>query len=67
VQRVEPHPNKKETIHRRDTEYAEFGILSVKNSLLGVLSASAVIFQKHSQAANMKFAQVAKNFKQSSA
>jgi len=32
------------SVHRRGTEFAEFGIILIENFLLRVLSASAVIF-----------------------
>jgi hypothetical protein len=40
-------PKKKKKLHRRDTEFAEFGVyLDHKNYLLRVLGASAVSFPK---------------------
>jgi len=45
---VKPQPKQKSLFHHRDTEFTEFRVFFVRNSLLGVLSASAVRYPNSS-------------------
>jgi len=38
---VEPHPKENSRIHRRGTEFAEFGVFLIKNSLLRASAVSS--------------------------
>ena len=61
---AEPQLKEKSMIHRRGTEFAEFGVFLIKNSLLRALRASAVssLLDRDNQNSHWEICTSRKNF-----